>query len=64
MGAWLATTFIGNFAAGWLGSLWSGMEKTRFFALMSAIAFVAGAAILASRKPLQSALYGDAERRG
>jgi POT family proton-dependent oligopeptide transporter len=64
MGAWLATSFIGNFAAGWLGSLWSGMEKTRFFALMSAIAFVAGAAILASRKPLQSALYGDAERRG
>jgi POT family proton-dependent oligopeptide transporter len=56
MGAWLATSFIGNFAAGWLGSFWSGMDKAHFFALMSAIAFAASAAIFALRKPLQAVL--------
>jgi POT family proton-dependent oligopeptide transporter len=59
MGAWLATSFIGNFGAGWLGSLWSGMDKAHFFALMSAIAFVASVAIFACRKPLQSVLHID-----
>jgi POT family proton-dependent oligopeptide transporter len=57
MGAWLATSFVGNFGAGWLGSFWSGMDKAHFFALMSAIAFVASAAIFAFRKPLQSVLH-------
>jgi POT family proton-dependent oligopeptide transporter len=56
MGAWLATSFVGNFGAGWLGSFWSSMNKVHFFALMSAIAFAAGAAIFAFRKPLRSAL--------
>jgi POT family proton-dependent oligopeptide transporter len=59
MGAWLATSFVGNFGAGWLGSLWSGMDKAHFFALMSAIAFAASAAIWASRKPLESVLRTD-----
>ena len=27
MGLWLATSFTGNFIAGWLGSFWSGMDK-------------------------------------
>ena len=27
MGAWLATSFVGNFGAGWLGSFWSAMRK-------------------------------------
>jgi POT family proton-dependent oligopeptide transporter len=57
MGAWLATSFVGNFGAGWLGSLWSGMDKVHFFALMSAIAFLASAAIFACRKPLESVLH-------
>jgi POT family proton-dependent oligopeptide transporter len=60
MGAWLATSFVGNFGAGWLGSFWSGMDKGHFFALMSAIAFAASAAIFAFRKPLQSVLYDGA----
>jgi POT family proton-dependent oligopeptide transporter len=62
MGAWLATSFIGNFGAGWLGGLWSGMDKSHFFALMSVIAFVASAAIFACRGPLESVLHGNAER--
>jgi POT family proton-dependent oligopeptide transporter len=57
MGAWLATSFVGNFGAGWLGSFWSGMGKADFFALMSAIAFVASATIFAFRKPLESVLH-------
>ncbi len=56
MGAWLATSFIGNFGAGWLGSFWSGMDKAHFFLLMSAIAFAASAAIFALRKPVATAL--------
>jgi dipeptide/tripeptide permease len=30
MGVWLATSFIGGFLAGWLGSFWSRMEKPEF----------------------------------
>jgi POT family proton-dependent oligopeptide transporter len=59
MGAWLATSFIGNFGAGWLGSFWSSMDKAHFFALMSGIAFVASAAIFACRKPLEAVLQTD-----
>jgi POT family proton-dependent oligopeptide transporter len=62
MGAWLATSFIGNFGAGWLGSFWSGMEKAHFFALMSAIAFIASATIFACRKPLNAVLHSNRER--
>ena len=29
MGVWLATSFLGNFIAGWLGSFWTGMDKRR-----------------------------------
>ena len=47
MGVWLATSFIGNFLAGWLGSFWSRMEKPEFFLLIAAIAALAGAAIFA-----------------
>src|SRR5262249_47720570 len=30
MGVWLATSFTGNFLAGWLGSFWSSMDKVHF----------------------------------
>ena len=52
MGVWLATSFIGNFLAGWLGSFWSRMEKPEFFLLIAAIAALAGAAIFVARWPL------------
>ena len=51
MGVWLATSFLGNFMAGWLGSYWSSMEKPAFFAM------IAGVAALAS---LVFALDGEA----
>jgi POT family proton-dependent oligopeptide transporter len=52
MGVWLATSFVGNFIAGWLGSFWSGMEKANFFFMIPAIAAVAGAVIWSFRRPL------------
>ena len=52
MGLWLATSFTGNFLAGWLGGLWSGMEKPHFFLMIAALAGLAGAAIGACSRPL------------
>jgi len=56
MGVWLATSFLGNFIAGWLGSFWSGMEKRDFFLMIAAIAAAAAAVIFACNRPLRSAL--------
>jgi len=56
MGVWLATSFVGGFLAGWLGSFWSRMEKPEFFLMVAAIAALAGLAILASRRLLYGAL--------
>ena len=53
MGVWLATSFTGNFLAGWLGSFWSSMDKTMFFLMIAGIAMVAGAVILAFDRPLK-----------
>jgi proton-dependent oligopeptide transporter, POT family len=53
MGLWLATSFTGNFIAGLLGSLWSGMDKTVFFLMIAGIAALAGAVILAFDRPLK-----------
>jgi proton-dependent oligopeptide transporter, POT family len=56
MGLWLATSFTGNFLAGWLGSFWSGMDKTMFFLMMAAVAAVAGAVIFAFDRPIESVI--------
>jgi POT family proton-dependent oligopeptide transporter len=56
MGVWLATSFVGGFLAGWLGSFWSRMEKPEFFLMIAAIAALAGAIIFACRRLLRGAL--------
>jgi POT family proton-dependent oligopeptide transporter len=56
MGLWLATSFVGNFIAGWLGGFWSSMGKADFFLMMAAIAAAAAAAIWAISRPLRPAL--------
>ena len=56
MGVWLATSFIGNFIAGWLGSFWSSMDKRMFFLMIAGIAALAGAVILAFDRPLRPVL--------
>ena len=56
MGVWLATSFVGGFLAGWLGSFWSRMPKPEFFLMIAAIAALAGAIIFACRWPLRGLL--------
>jgi len=56
MGVWLATSFVGGFLSGWLGTFWSHMGKPDFFLLMAAIAALAGAAIFVFRFLLRGAL--------
>ena len=56
MGVWLATSFTGGFLAGWLGSLWSTMDKAHFFIMIAAIAGLAGLAIAAFNRPLRAIL--------
>jgi POT family proton-dependent oligopeptide transporter len=56
MGVWLATSFTGNFIAGYLGSFWSGMAKDSFFLMIAVIAALAGLVILAFVRPLKPML--------
>ena len=58
MGVWLATSFTGGFLAGYLGSLWSGMDKAWFFLMIAAIAGSAGLVILGFVRPLKPVLRG------
>jgi len=58
MGLWLATSFIGNFVAGWLGSFWSLMDKTSFFIMIAAVAACAGVVTWLFNRPLGSVLEG------
>jgi POT family proton-dependent oligopeptide transporter len=52
MGVWLATSFVGNFLAGWLGSYWSTMAKPDFFLMIAAIGAVAASLVWLIGKPL------------
>jgi POT family proton-dependent oligopeptide transporter len=56
MGVWLATSFLGNFIAGWLGSFWTGMDKRDFFLMLAAIAAAAAVVILICNGLLRRAL--------
>jgi proton-dependent oligopeptide transporter, POT family len=56
MGVWLATSFLGNFMAGWLGAYWSSMGKPAFFCMIAAVPALAGLAIAIMRRPLAKAL--------
>ena len=56
MGVWLATSFVGGFLAGYLGSWWSSMAKPQFFVMIAAIAAVAGFGILLFNRPLKAIL--------
>ena len=49
MGVWLATSFVGGFLAGWLGSFWSRMGKPEFFLMIAAIGALAGLMIFVCR---------------
>jgi proton-dependent oligopeptide transporter, POT family len=57
MGVWFISSFAGGLLAGWLGSLWSGMDKADFFLLMAAIAATASALIGLCAGALGSVLH-------
>jgi proton-dependent oligopeptide transporter, POT family len=59
MGVWLASSFTGNFLAGFIGSFWSRMEKPEFFLMIAAIGAVAGVMIVACRWALQGMLLQE-----
>jgi proton-dependent oligopeptide transporter, POT family len=56
MGVWLATSFVGGFLAGYLGTFWSTMDKANFFLMLALISSAAGVAIMLLRRPLRPAL--------
>jgi POT family proton-dependent oligopeptide transporter len=56
MGMWLATSFVGNFIGGWLGSFWSAMDRGQFFLMIAAVAAIAGIMIMAFDRPLRPIL--------
>jgi proton-dependent oligopeptide transporter, POT family len=56
MGFWLATSFLGNFIGGWLGSFWSSMAKPDFFLMIAGVAAAAALVTLVSAKALHRAL--------
>jgi len=56
MGVWLATSFIGGFLAGYLGTFWSSMAKTNFFLMLAVIATISGVSIALTSRPLRAIL--------
>ncbi|HTJ63419.1 MAG TPA: peptide MFS transporter [Alphaproteobacteria bacterium] len=56
MGLWLLSYAIGNFIAGYVGSLWEKMSMSSFFILSAAIPIAAGVAIWAVSRPLRPIL--------
>jgi POT family proton-dependent oligopeptide transporter len=56
MGLWLATSFVGNLLAGWLGGFWSSMDRPDFFLMIAGVSALGAAAIWSVRSTLRSAL--------
>jgi proton-dependent oligopeptide transporter, POT family len=56
MGVWLATSFVGGFLAGYLGTFWSSMPKGHFFLMLAMISAAAGLAVLLLNRPLRHVL--------
>ena len=56
MGVWLATSFVGNFLAGYLGTFWSRLDRVPFFLMLALIAAAAGAVIALLDRPLRRVL--------
>jgi proton-dependent oligopeptide transporter, POT family len=56
MGAWFATSFVGNLLAGWLGGFWSSLSPDAFFMAVAGIGTLAGGLIVLVSRPLQRLL--------
>jgi len=56
MGVWLATSFVGNFLAGYLGTFWSNMSHVYFFLMLASISAAASLAIALLSIPMRGML--------
>ncbi len=56
MGVWLATSFVGGFLAGFLGTFWSSIGKDHFFLMLAVISAAAGLIIALLNRPLRAIL--------
>jgi POT family proton-dependent oligopeptide transporter len=56
MGIWLSTSFLGNIAAGFIGSFWSTLSHSSFFLLLAALGIAAAGAIHLARPTLRALL--------
>ncbi len=57
MGVWLATSFTGNFLAGYIGTYWSRMSPADFFLMLAIISAAAGLLIALLHRPLRAVLH-------
>jgi POT family proton-dependent oligopeptide transporter len=56
MGVNFLSNFAGNYLAGYLGSFWTGMQKTHFFAMIAAISAITALAIFGLSRVLNPIL--------
>lgn len=54
MGFWFTSMFVGNLAAGWLGSFWSRMTHVQFFETIALLGLVAALIVEAARRALET----------
>jgi POT family proton-dependent oligopeptide transporter len=56
MGMWFISSFLGNYLQGYIGTYWSKMPKSTFFFMLTGLAWLASASMLAVMVPLKKAL--------
>jgi POT family proton-dependent oligopeptide transporter len=56
MGVWLASSFFGNILSGYVGQLYTTMDKEYFFLILMVLGVGVGFLMLAVRKPLTKAM--------
>jgi POT family proton-dependent oligopeptide transporter len=63
MAVFLATSFPGNYLAGWLGKFYSVMSNTDFFLLIAVVAAIPAPIIWAFNRPLKAIMKDHEDRR-
>lgn len=64
MGMWFISSFVGNYLQGYIGTFWNKMPKSTFFFMLTGLACLAGASMLAVMVPLKKALGEDRKPGG
>ncbi|MBM4253485.1 MAG: peptide MFS transporter [Deltaproteobacteria bacterium] len=55
MGMWFLSSFFGNILSGYIGALYSSMQKDSFFILLTVLGLAAGGAIMLMARPIARA---------